>query len=213
MDSGVDPTSWAAADELFQEGDYASAGARSKFKGLGAWIPATAESSGTFYSMDRTTDVDKLQGIRTDGSALRIDEAIFRCAVRIAREGGMPDCVFLSYGQYEELINTLGSKIEYQTTEIKAGIGFEGAKVHGPAGVLNVYPDVNAPGDKAYVLDKDTWTLRSLGPAPQVLDLDGNKLSREAAADAWEARLIFMGALGCKAPGYNGVVHSLPIPS
>ena len=115
----------------------------------------------------------------------------------------------MSYPKYRDLIEVLGSKLEYQTTEISAGIGFEGAKIHGPAGAISVYPDTFCPDDKAYVLTLDSWTFRTLGPAPRFLDLDGLKSQREATADAIEWRLGYFGNLCCCAPGWNGVLHTL----
>ena len=209
FNSGVDPTSWAAADEMFTEGDYVAASDRLKISGLRAWVPDSAPGATAFFGVTRSTDTTRLGGCRIDGSALRIDEAIFKCAVRVAREGGVPDSVFLSFEQYEALINVLGSKLEYQTTDI-AGVGFEGCKIIGPSGSLKVYPDLNCPKSRAYVLQMDTWKLRSLGAAPRILDIDGNRMQREATADAWEVRIAFFGNLSCCAPGWNGVVHSIP---
>jgi hypothetical protein len=211
-DSGVSPSGWTAADELFVKGDYAAASDRNKIMGLAGWVPTSAPSAGggdSHFGVDRAADATRLAGVRYSGSGKRLDEALFGAAVRVAREGGKPDCVFLSYNKYEELINILGSKLEYQTTQLSAGIGFEGAKIHGPAGVLNIYPDLNAPADKAYVLTKDSWELRSLGPAPRVLDLDGLRMQREATADAYEFRLAFFGNLYTDSPGWNAVVTGI----
>jgi len=56
------------------------------------------------------------------------------------------------------------------------------------------------------MLQMDTWTLNSLGAAPHILDLDGNRMLREANNDAYEVRVGFYGNLSCNAPGYNSRV-------
>ena len=205
--AGAGAASVIATDTLHRDGDRVAAGDSIGIAGLGIQVPSGSPAA--LYGVTRTTDRTRLAGSATDATGLRIDEAIFKNAVRVAREGGRPNCVFLSFTKYEELINTLGSKLEYTSTESSAGVGFEGVKIHGPAGVLKVYPDLNCPSTVAYVLQLDTWTLRSLGSAPQILDLDGAKMLREGSADAYELRVAFFGNLSCCAPGYNGVVYNL----
>ena len=76
----------------------------------------------------------------------------------------------------------------------------------GPAGEIKIVPDLNCNPDVIYLLQLDTWSLNSLGAAPQFLDLDDNKILRDAGADAYEVRLGYYGQLGCSAPGYNARV-------
>jgi len=198
-------TGFDANDHILAEGDYTT-GSRSKLYGLGAWIPYTAESSGTFFGVDRTVDVSRMQGHRLDGSALNIDEAVLKMAVRIAREGGQPDMAILAYEKWEEFVNLLGAKVVYETHNV-GEVGFQSLKVHGPAGPINIFADQNCPSNRAYVLTKDSWRFRSLGPAPQILNLDGLQMMREYNADAYEIRVGFFGNTCCNAPGYNGVLN------
>lgn len=199
MDSNLNTsTAWAAADYLFNEGDYDS-----KLSGLLSWIPSTAPDSTSFFGVDRSADVTRLGGLRFDGSALPIEEALISAASRVAREGGRPDYCFMSYSKYADLEKALGSKVVYQDVKVNPEIGFRGIVINGPRGPIKVVADQNCPSDRAFMLQMDTWKLYSLGKAPKILDQDGNKMLREGSADAVEVRVGYYAQLACDAPGYN----------
>jgi hypothetical protein len=194
-------TGVAANDFIFIEGDYDS-----KLKGLLAWLPSTAPSATPFFSVNRSSDATRLGGIRYDGSAMPIEEAIIGAIHRVAREGGRPTHLFLSYEKWDELVKSLGSKVQYIDETVKVGnayLSFRGVQVHGPKGPVKVVPDQNCPSDRAFLLQMDTWKLYSLGKAPRILDTDGLKMLRESSADAVEIRVGYYAQLGCRAPGYN----------
>lgn len=195
IDGGTGP---ATDDYVFQEGDYDLA-----IKGLRAWLPNTAPTGGdSFFGVDRSSDATRLAGIRFDGSALPIEEALIEAASRVAREGGKPDYCFMSYSKFADLEKALGSKVQYY--EHKVGeIGFRGILIHGPRGPINVIPDQNCPSNKAFMLSMSHWKLYSLGKCPKILDSDGLKMLRESSADAVEVRVGYYAQLGCRAPGFN----------
>lgn len=195
IDSGTGP---ATSDYVFVEGDYDS-----KIKGLSAWIPASAPSATSFFGVDRSVDASRLGGIRYDGSAEPLEEALIGGASRVAREGGKPTHCFMSYSKYAELEKSLGSKVQYVDLKSTADIAFRGIMINGPRGPIRVVPDQNCPSDVAFMLQLDTWKLYSLGKCPKILDSDGLKMLRESAADAVEVRVGYYAQLGCKAPGYN----------
>lgn len=189
---------WAAADFIFVEGDYDA-----KVSGLLSWIPSSAPSATTFFSVDRTADVTRLGGIRYDGSALPIEEALISAASRAAREGAKPDYCFMAYSAYANLEKALGSKVQYVDMKVNPEIGFRGILINGPRGPIKVVPDQNCPSDRAFMLQLDTWKLYSLGKAPKILDSDGMKMLRDSAADSVEVRVGYYAQLGCNAPGFN----------
>ena len=191
----------AQNDFISIEGDYDA-----KVKGLRAWIPDAAPTATAFFGVDRTADATRLGGIRFDGSALPIEEALISAASRVAREGGKPDVCFLSYSKFADLEKALGAKVQY--IEHKVGeIGFRGMLIHGPRGPIRVVPDQNCPADRAFMLQMNVWKLYSLGKAPQILDSDGLKMLREASSDAVEVRVGYYAQLGCRAPGWNANVQ------
>lgn len=196
----------AAGHFLYIQGDAQNAGsARTKISGLRAWIPTTAPSNTAFFGVDRSVDVTRLGGVRYDGSALTIEEALVNGVSRVATEGGKTDYIFMNPLDVRNLVNSLGTKVMY--TQHKVGdIGFQGIQVACDTGAVTVMSDLNCPQGYAFLLQMDTWELASLGKAPRLLDSDGNRFLREASADAIEVRCGFYGNLVCNAPGFNAVV-------
>jgi len=189
----------AAFDHLVQAGDLDA-----KISGLEAWCPESAPGSGAFFGVDRTTDATRLGGNRSDGSAKPIEEALIDGLSLAARNGGRPSHVFMDYTSYANLEKALGSKVQYDKLKASdANVGFTSLKLHGPAGTVDVIPDINCQSNVAWALQLDTWALNSLGEAPQILDLDGNNMLRENSADAYEVRMGFYGNVACVAPGWN----------
>lgn len=192
----------AQNDYIFVQGDYDS-----KIKGLDAWIPASAPTSGdNFFGVDRSADATRLAGIRFDGSGQPIEEALIGAAARVAREGGKPDHCFMSYSKFSDLEKALGSKVQYIDAHANAEVGFRGMMIHGPRGPIKVIPDQNCPSNVAYMLSMQFWKLYSLGKAPKILDSDGLKFLRESSADAVEVRVGYYAQMGCRAPGFNARV-------
>jgi hypothetical protein len=194
-------TGVAANDYVFVQGDYDS-----KIKGLLAWVPSTAPTSSPFFSVDRSVDATRLGGIRVDGSALPIEDAIITAIHRAAREGANPSHCFLSYEKWNELALALGSKVQYIEEAVKSGeaySNFRAIMVHGPKGPVKIVADQNCPNARAFLLQLDVWKLYSLGKCPRILDTDGLKMLRESSADAVEVRVGYYAQLGCRAPGYN----------
>jgi len=191
----------AQNDYIFVEGDYDK-----KVKGLQAWLPNTAPSNTPFFGVDRTADVTRLAGVRYDGSAMPIEEALIGAIHRVAREGGRPSHCFMSFEKWDELAKSLGSKVQYIEEAVKSGeanLNFRGIMIHGPKGPVKVIADQNCPSDRAFLLQLDVWKLYSLGKAPRIFDADGLKMLRESTADAVEVRAFYYAQLGSRAPGYN----------
>ena len=210
-DSGVVSTDAATAiaggsghatdDFVFQQGDYDL-----KIKGIRAWVPDSTPSATAFFGVDRTADSTRLGGIRYDGSAEPIEEALISAASRVAREGGKPDYCFVSYSKFADLEKALGSKVQYVDAHANAEIGFRGILIHGPRGSIKVIADQNCPSDRAFMLSMSYWKLYSLGKCPKILDSDGLKMLRESSADAVEVRVGYYAQMGCRAPGFNANV-------
>lgn len=195
-------TGTATNDYVFVAGDYDA-----KIKGLRAWLPDSTPSSTAFFSVDRTADATRLAGIRFDGSAMPIEEALVSAAARVAREGGKPDYCFISYSKFADLEKALGSKVQYVDLKATADVGFRGMQISGPRGVIKVVPDQNCPNDRAFMLQMDVWKLYSLGKAPKILDTDGLKMLRDSNADSVEIRVGYYAQLGCRAPGFNANIR------
>jgi hypothetical protein len=191
----------AADDFLFVNGDRGS-----KVSGLEDWVPDSAPSSTAFFGVDRSVDTNRLGGVRTTGTGSPIEEAIIDAAFDISREGGRPDMCFMNFKQYAKLLKQLGSKVQYIDLSVSAEVAFRGVLLHGSHGPIRVLPDRNIRDARAYLLQMDTWVLASAGPVVQILDFDDNRMLRQSSADGYEVRVGSYAQLGCRAPGFNGVV-------
>ena len=172
--------------------------------GLRAWLPDAPPSATLFFNVDRTADTTGLGGIRFDGSALSIEEALQKAAYKAKQLGAKPSHVFMNPVTFGELAISLGSKVIYDVAKSTDGkFGFDALVMHTPAGKVKIVADANCPSTRAFMLTIDTWKLCSLGPAPQVLQTDGNYVLRTATADSVEVRTGYYAQLGCSAPGWN----------
>lgn len=213
-------TGLAQYDSIFVEGDYASASDRNMVSGFDAWNPKTAPAASpadSFFGVNRSTDITRLSGCRytsTTNPGLNTEEAISLVANRLGREGWSPDTVYMGFNRYNNLINSLGSKVNYCKESVTindakgksvAEVGFSGVVVQGPKGPMEVFPDMNCPEGTIYVQQLNTWEFKSLGEAPRWLVMgDGGKFRTEENTDSVEFRLAYWGNIRCLAPGANG---------
>ena len=203
---------------LYSEGDAQNAGSAIKMSGLASWIPSTDPGgSDSFFGVNRSSDTTRLAGQRMSGSFSSIRESLIDGAVQVAREGGRPDAVFLNPLDWASLSKDLeGTSVvasaashnrrRYDSSDAAATFGFSSLTLAAPTGMLDLYADHNCPQGRAYMLQMDTWKLKSLGPAPRLLDFDGLKGVRQANEDGVEYRWGYYGNLLCTAPGFNATI-------
>lgn len=205
VDLAVD---WAANYYLFVRGDFDASSASAtgkKLKGFEAWIPATEPGpTDSFFTVNRSVDT-RLSGLRYDGSAETIEEAIQGAGALTFIEGGRPDVAIMNPLDFSDLVKGLGSKAVYDMVKASdvAEIGFKSVLVMTPAGEVKCVSDPDCPRGVAWMLQLDTWKLYSLGTAPKILQADGNRFLREANSDSYEVRVGYYAQLACSAPGWN----------
>jgi hypothetical protein len=204
----------AALDAALEVGDWVhtegdpntTSGGLQKIAGLAAHLPLTAPTGGdSFFGVDRSVHPTRLAGQRIDQAANSIEENILELSEEIVRQGGAPDHCFVSHTAFNDLVKSLGSKIEYNGGGGKADFGFGSVAIHTSAGPIRVYPDADCPTNRGYILQMDTWKLHHLDGFPHIDTLDGNSSLRRAAADGIEVRARYWANLVCAAPGWNGV--------
>ena len=199
---------------LVPEGDGRDGGSLLKMTGLDAWIPSSIGVADNFWGVDRNQDKTRLGGqrIATSGNAADKVKQLIKGGTRLAREGGRPDCVFVNPMDHEAIALELeghvasspsASQRRYNGKESAVQFGFTSLSIATPAGVVDLISDHNCPSGVAYMLQMNTWALKSLGAAPRMLDFDGLKGLREANSDGVEYRWGYYGNLLCKAPAYN----------
>lgn len=202
--AAASPSLWAPNDFLLVQGDN-----NAKIKGLAAWIPSVAPSSSdNFFGVNRSVDSTRLAGVRYDGSAQPIEEALIDASSLLAREGGKPDVCIMSFSSYAALEKSLGAKVVY--IDLKAptnDISFRGIEINGANSRIKCFPDRSMVSKAAYLLTMKSWCLESLGDAPQILRYgDGLEMLRVYNADSGEVRVAYYAQLSCNAPGWNAYV-------
>ena len=204
--------SLTTADFLYVEGDAANGGSHIKMSGLDAWLPSAVTSS-SFFGVDRTLDKTRLGGQRATFNST-VHETIIKAAVKVGREGGRPDAMFINPTDWAQLALDLEGKAaigssgathnrRYDPSDRKGQFGFSSLSIATPTGMVDVYADHNCPLNLGYLLQMDTWKFKSLGPAPRMLDFDGLKGIRQSSEDGVEYRWGYYGNLLCTAPGFN----------
>lgn len=191
---------YADNDYLYPRGDKGAA-----ISGAAAWVPYEDRSTklaASFFGVTRNVDSTRLGGWYLDRSTYSIEEALLESIVVLDREGATPDCIFLNPLKWKDLVNSLGSKVQYIKTTI-ADVAFEGVLIHGPQGPVKVYSDRWIPYAYSLTAQMDTWKLASLGPAIRVFDTDGLRVLRSQTVDGVDIQLNSYAQLENHAPGYN----------
>jgi hypothetical protein len=176
--------------------------------GLAGWLAGSdiANSGDSFFGINRAADKVRLGGIKYDGSSQTVEEAIIDAAGVIAREGGRPDMLFISFKDFRNLVKAVGSRQIYtdvNVDEAKVRIGFTALVLNTAVGAVKVVPDLNCPVGVAFLLQMDTWKLKSLGEAVNLFDGDGLMMIRDASSDALNIRCFSYAQVSCRAPGFN----------
>lgn len=176
--------------------------------GLTGWLAGSdiASSGDSFFGVNRAADKVRLGGIKYDGSSQTIEEAIIDGAGVSAREGGRPNMLFISFKDFRNLVKAVGSRQIYtdvNVDEAKVRIGFTALVLNTAVGAVKVVPDLNCPVGVAFLLQMDTWKLKSLGEAVNLFDGDGLMMIRDATSDALNIRCFSYAQVSCRAPGFN----------
>lgn len=211
VESAISGISGAAdTDYIFSEGDHGAT-----LQGLADWIPPTAPSATSFNSVDRTTDSDRLGGLRRQTGGEPLLETAIKSTATASKHGADPNLGLLNPETLSDLFLEMEGKVQIERTsipmkmrngrknqEIKTSIGFDAIKVNVGGHDVELMKDVNCPSNRFYILMRETWTFYSAGMAPMFLNRDG-LLQRGATTDDYQVRTGGYANLGCSAPGYN----------
>jgi len=195
-------------------GDIPSAGATSTasyeaLTGFSAWIPSVAvgiASNDSFWGVNRSQDPTRMGGLRYDASAYTIEEGMTNALAFGNREGAKFDLAIMDFASYSALVNALGAKVQYvQVKHDEVEVAFEGITFQSAYGRVTVLADRSCPATSCFLLQMDTWKLKSLGKIPHILTygMEGLEGLRVGTADALEIRIGYYGNLICRAPGWN----------
>lgn len=195
-------TAFATGVFVYRHGANIMTASHAPITGIRGWVPDSAPTSTTFNGLDRTPSY-ALGGLRYDGSALSIEEALQKGAHQCARVGAKVDTCFVNPIVYGDLMISQAGKVVIDNVKVDANIGFDSIVLHTPAGKIRVVSDVDCPSTRAFMLKMNTWKLHSLGETPKILQSDGLRVLRSASADSVEVRCGYYAELACDAPGWN----------
>lgn len=212
------PTNWSTSfPNLAVQGDvnFASGGLgignglAQKMVGFGGWLPKVAPPTGdSFWGVDRSVDPSRLAGNFVDTSSESLEEGLIDLATAINLNGGEPDVAYINFTSYAALLKAVGSKVQYvQVEHDMADLSFKALHLQTPYGAIPIIPDRSAPAKTCYMLQSDTWKMRTIGKAPHILTYgpEGLEGLRTSTADALEIRIANYGNITCSAPGWSGV--------
>lgn len=196
--TGFDVGNW-----LFREGDFGVS-----FNGIQDWIPSSVASNDSFLGVNRSTD-SRLRGLYVDATANGFDyvEALEYTDALLAREGASPDIVLMNPLDLRKMKTQLGAQIEYDFvgSPDMSSISFKALVLPstGGNGQLKIVADPDCPEKEAFMLQLDSWTLRTVGEFPRGLEGNGFKFLTSQTADKVEVRVGGYGNLLCFAPDHN----------
>lgn len=195
-------TSLTAGDYIVRDGDTGV-----MMKGLAAWLPLVKPTGGdNFFGVNRSVDSTRLAGVIFDGAEAQKSETLIKAVVRLSREGGThaKRVGYLHLDDLADIAIGLGAKAEYMPAKDSEGvIGFASLMIHTPRGPLKLYSSLNCKKGEFFILQMDTWKLKTLKKAPHIVDDDGQTVVRGATTDDVTWRLRYWGNLVCNAPGWN----------
>lgn len=201
------------SDSIYFATTKALAGAGRYIKGLGAWIPLTAPSSGeSFLGVDRSVDPTRLAGHRLADTSLPVKQAIQKLAMMIRLNNGAPDRAYMSPTQGYQLAQELGSQIVRDPGGVGLD-GFDGFRFHTAGGNITCMFDPACPEDRVYVGKLSALRLSHLRGLPHFVDEDGMRARQSATStgDFVEFALRFWGNLIVKQPAHWGVAQLTPV--
>src|SRR5690606_15691019 len=122
-------------DYLFVQGDFGVAAS-----GLGSWVPSSAPGVTTFFGVDRSVDVERLGGIRYNGSGETQETVYIKAMARVQRTKANIKYIYTNPINIAALeVSKEGSKFITSDNEYK--IGYKGFSIGG----IEIIPDNDCP--------------------------------------------------------------------
>jgi hypothetical protein len=180
----------------------------SKLYGLQALLP-TVNRTSTLGGLDRSVDPQNLSGCYATGSATAIRASINRMIAKIMPKADAdPSHIFMSSNTMMALQTELQNSVKYSDTEIEGHVNFPGISFDTTMGKAKAAFAIGIPDNLIYVLTRSSWKLRSplKGDPVQSATNDGKDYIDAFDRVAATTRQWAFGALGCMAPGLNGVI-------
>jgi len=177
----------ATSDYIFREGDYAAYPS-----GVPAWSPSSDPGgSDSFLGINRNTagDMNYLSGWRISGSGQPKQQTLIDAAAEARQNAANVKAVFMNPLDVRDAFKEQST---YKTIDVKTdepNIGYKGIALLSAVGELAVMDEADVPRGTAWLEDPSTWTCRSAGDVPMLLDFDGIKtFLRNPSGDDYQYR-------------------------
>lgn len=185
----------AVGDYIAHIGDRLNTSPTGVISGFQFWIPpygTTIATNDNAYNVNRSQNVDWLAGTRFDGTSMGIEESLMRSSNVVAKKGGKIEQFFINHKHYSDLVAAISAKgivnfLDISPSEYPS-IGFEGVKIIGAKGEIDVIPDYACPSTVGAGARLSTWKFGSVGDLVANENGDGLSFLRLGAADGVEAR-------------------------
>ncbi len=189
VDNAAGISSFQDSDYLFAQGDPGTC-----VEGLEVCTPLIAPSpSESFRSKDRSVYAELLAGSRINDTSTLIEDNAGLAALSVAAAGGSCDSLYLNPTKFWQVSRRMGAKIEYDGGGGEAVFGFERIVLATPAGLLKVYSDPDCPTNRGRGCLSTSHNYRTLGDLVHFADEDGQRVTREPSADAYQWRTRSLG--------------------
>lgn len=199
---GVAAANLIANDYLFRYGDGAACA-----EGLGLCTPLTAPTAGdSFRTIDRSTNVRKLAGVRLTGSGA-IEEDIGLLAVKCKQNVKRAfDRFYINPINFHTVVQRAGAKIEYSGGGGEAGVGFESIVVYTEGGAVRLVSDPDCPTNLGYGVRMSEHFIWHLDDFPHIVRDAGSPRLQVYNADSVEIRIRAWWNYVQRMPGAFGVL-------
>lgn len=181
-------TGLTTSSYLFRSGDYAAYPS-----GIPAWAPTVDPTgSDSFLGVNRFTagDMNFLSGWRISGSGQPKQQTLIDMGAE-AKQNGLTGIKSISMNPLD-MAAVFKEQSTFKTIEVDVEgvkIGYNGVTLQTAVGAMNVTSETWVPRGVAWGLDPSTWTMRSAGDVPMLLDVDGIKMFlRNPGSDDYQFR-------------------------
>lgn len=178
--------------------------------GLFGWHPDTAPTAGdSHFGVDRSTgDVQRKSGYRYTGGGANKEETLTKMGARALTLKARPTHCLMHPEDLGDFIVELGSRVMFSRVQSSAyaDIGYEGIKVHTPAGSVECIADPYIKKGSFRLLAPKLMYLRTTdAELPMTLNEDGaGEMLRDNSSDSYIGRLGMFGNTTSEEPWHVG---------
>jgi hypothetical protein len=178
----------AVSQFVFRAGDYAAYPS-----GIPAWAPTADPGSGdSFLSVNRFTagDLNFLSGWRVFGNGQPKQQTLIDAGAE-CKQNGLTKIKSIFMNPLD-MRDAFKEQSTFKTIDVEVDgikIGYNAITLQTAVGSMNVFSETDIPRGFFWCLDPSTWTMRSAGDVPQLLDADGIKMFlRNPGSDDYQYR-------------------------